>query len=84
MDVAAVTLRAWAEAASPGERRVYFLGCLASTDSMQFLARAAYELYQTGKIDLLQSRIDERVFAYIAQRRTSPAASAATPTMASR
>jgi hypothetical protein len=56
----AVTLRAWADIAKPGERRIYFTG---------FLARAAMDLQEAGVVHLFQQRVDEDVYAYIAQRR---------------
>jgi hypothetical protein len=65
----AVTLRAWADIAKPGERRIYFTGFLARCSGMGALARAAMDLQEAGVVHLFQQRVDEDVYAYIAQRR---------------
>jgi hypothetical protein len=68
-EAAAITLRAWAEVAKPGERRVYFTGYLARSRGMVSIASAAMELQDAGVVHLLQQRLGDEVYAYIAQRR---------------
>jgi cystathionine beta-lyase/cystathionine gamma-synthase len=65
----AITLRAWAEVAKPGERRIYFTGFLARSSGMAALASVAMELQEAGAVHLLQQRLGDEVYAYIAQRR---------------
>jgi hypothetical protein len=69
VDAEAITLRAWAEVAKPGERRIYFTGYLARSQGMAALARAAWELQDAGVVHIFQMRVGEEVYAYIAQRR---------------
>ena len=69
MDRDGTTLRAWAEVARPGERRVYHMGFLARSVEASGLATAARDLQEAGKVRLFQKRIAEDVYAYIAQRR---------------
>lgn len=69
MDVDGLTLRAWADVARVGERRIYFVGRLAGTRNTERLAAVARELERAGLVTLFQARIQEDVYAYVAQRR---------------
>jgi hypothetical protein len=58
-----------AAVAQPGERRIYCTGFLARSSGMAALASVAMELQEAGVVHPFQQRVDEDVYAYIAQRR---------------
>jgi len=78
MDLEGITLRIWADKAQPGEQRIYHLGFLARAEEASTLAAVALELQHAGEVNLVQKRIAEDMYVYIAQRR-SRAASADAP-----